>query len=292
MPKTGTRPTRSATAAVGPGRAAGSPGPLERNTPSGSSASTSSAAVPAGTTVTVPSVVSSCTMVVLTPKSYATIRRPPAAPSPVPGCSLVVAGRDARHQVQAVGAVGGGRGGAQLGFGSRAEGARDRTGPADVARQSPGVDAGQRRNAVPAQEGLEGLGGAPVRRLAGQVAHHDPPAVRDAGLVVGGVRAVVPDVGAGEGDHLARVGRVRDHLLVAAHGGVEHELARGHGQRGAGRLAAEDAAVRRHQQRRRPVALAGRADRLRAHRCAAASITTASPRSTVCRTAPAKVRPA
>ena len=69
MPKTGTRPTRSATAAVGPGRAAGSPGPLERNTPSGSSASTSSAAVPAGTTVTLPSVVSNWTMVVLTPKS-------------------------------------------------------------------------------------------------------------------------------------------------------------------------------------------------------------------------------
>ena len=194
-----------------------------------------------------------------------------------------VARRDTRHQVQAVGAEGGGRGGAQLGFGSRAEGARDRTGPADMARQSPGVDAGQRRNAVAAQEGLEGLGGAPVRRLAGQVADHDPPAVRGAGLVVGGVRAVVPDVGAGEGDHLARVGRVRDHLLVAAHGGVEHELARGHGQRGAGRLAAEDAAVRRHQQRRRPVTLAGRRrfGHCRAHRCAAASITTASPRSTV-----------
>ena len=182
-----------------------------------------------------------------------------------------VARRDARHEVQAVGAEGGGRGGAQLGFGSRAEGARDRTGPADMARQAPGVDPGQRRNAVAAQEGLEGLGGPPVRRLVGQVADHDPPAVRGEGLVVGDVRAVVPDVGAGEGDHLARVGRVRDHLLVAAHGGVEHELARGHGQRGAGRLAGEHAAVRRHQQRGRPVAVAGQ-------RCVASALTVAPSR--------------
>ena len=69
MPKMGTRPTRSATAAVGPPSAAGSPGPLERKTPSGSSASASPAVVPAGTTVTVPSVVRRSTMVVLTPKS-------------------------------------------------------------------------------------------------------------------------------------------------------------------------------------------------------------------------------
>ena len=89
-----------------------------------------------------------------------------------------LARRDARHQVHAVGADGGRRGGAQLGFGGRAEGARDRTGLADVARQAPGVDARERGNAVAAQEGLEGLGGAPVRRLVGQVADHDPAAVR------------------------------------------------------------------------------------------------------------------
>ena len=65
----GTRPTRSATAAVWPGSAAGSPGPLERKTPSGSSASTSAAVVPAGTTVTVPRVVRRSTIVAFTPKS-------------------------------------------------------------------------------------------------------------------------------------------------------------------------------------------------------------------------------
>ena len=88
MPKTGTRPTRSATAAAGPGSAAGSPGPLERKTPSGSSARTSSAVVAAGTTVTVPSVVSRSTMVAFTPKSKATTRRPLVAPAPVPGWTL------------------------------------------------------------------------------------------------------------------------------------------------------------------------------------------------------------
>ena len=77
-------------------------------------------------------------------------------------------------------------------------------GPADVAGQAPGVDAGQGRDAVAAQEGLEALGGPPVGRLVGQVAHHDPPAVRRGGLVVGGVRPVVADVRAGEGDDLAR----------------------------------------------------------------------------------------
>jgi hypothetical protein len=62
----------------GPGRAAGSPGPLERNTPSGSRASTSEAEVPAGTTVTVPSAASWRTMVAFTPKSKATMRNGPS----------------------------------------------------------------------------------------------------------------------------------------------------------------------------------------------------------------------
>ncbi len=62
---------------IGPRSAAGSPGPLERKTPSGSSAKTSSADVPAGTTVTVPNSASWRTMVALTPKSKATMRNVP-----------------------------------------------------------------------------------------------------------------------------------------------------------------------------------------------------------------------
>ena len=52
---------------------------------------------------------------------------------------------------------------------------------------------------------------------------------------------------------------------------------------------AEDGSVRRHEQCRRPVRVAVCARR---HRCAVASTTTASPRMTVCRTAPVNVRPA
>ena len=63
---------------LGPGRAAGSPGPLERNTPSGSSARTSEAEVAAGTTVTVACAASWRTMVAFTPKSKATMRNGPS----------------------------------------------------------------------------------------------------------------------------------------------------------------------------------------------------------------------
>ena len=153
------------------------------------------------------------------------------------GMDAHLAPRDTRDQVHAVGAHGGRRGGAQFGLGRRAEGTGDRPGPADVAGQAPGVDAGQGWYAVPAQEGLQRLGGPPVRGLPGQIAHDHPPAVRCGGLVVGGVRPVVADVGAGERDDLARVGRIRDHLLVPAHGRVEHELARRHRHRRASGLA-------------------------------------------------------
>ena len=140
------------------------------------------------------------------------------------------------------------------------------------------------------QEGLEALGRPPVRRLAGEVAHDDAAAVRDGGLVVGRVRAVVADVRAGEGDHLAGVGRVGDHLLIAAHGRVEDELARGdgHGAPAASPAKTAPSAVTRRA-RGRSVAAGVES---RAHRCATASITTGSPRNTVWRTAPWNVRPA
>ena len=123
-----------------------------------------------------------------------------------------------------------------------------------------------------------------------QVAHHDAPAVHGRRrLVVRGVGAVVADVGAGERDDLPGVGRVGDHLLVAAHGGVEDELADGDRHRRARGLAGEDGPVGRDQQGGRPVPLP---PGVAAHRCAVASMTTGSPRSTVWRTAPGSVRPA
>ena len=54
-------------------------------------------------------------------------------------------------------------------------------------------------------------------------------------LVVGGVDPVVADVGIGEGDDLAGVGRVGDDLLVAGEHGVEHRFAGGHPALGPGR---------------------------------------------------------
>ena len=51
MPKTGTLPKSFSTWVYVPSTASGSPGPFDRNTPSGRAASTSSAGVSQGTTV-------------------------------------------------------------------------------------------------------------------------------------------------------------------------------------------------------------------------------------------------
>src|ERR1019366_7465247 len=134
-------------------------------------------------------------------------------------------------------------------------------------------------------EALQPLRGAPVGGDDREIPHHDAPAERLRGLVVVGIGAVVADVRVGEGHNLPGVGGVRDDLLVPAHRRVEDELPGGHGDGRAGCLTGEDGAVGGHQQRRRTLVR-------RPHRCATASITTASPRSTVWRTAPVKLRPA
>ena len=147
------------------------------------------------------------------------------APGPVPGACGARSG-DVGHQVEPVGARGVAR---RLAVPTRvpSERARHGAGLADVPGQAPGVDAGHRRDAVTTEEGLQALGRAPVGGSSAR-SHTTTPRQCGAGLVVGGVGPVVADVGAGEGDHLPRVGRVRDHLLVAAHGGVEDQLAGRH----------------------------------------------------------------
>src|SRR5260370_42154178 len=73
MPNTGTSPSRPATVSAAPATAAGSPGPLDRNTPSGPRASTSAAGVEAGTTSTKqPTPARGRRIVALMPKSLAT----------------------------------------------------------------------------------------------------------------------------------------------------------------------------------------------------------------------------
>ncbi len=69
IPNTGTSPTSAPIAAVAYGTVAGSPGPLERKTPSGRRASTSAAGVDAGTTSTVAMRDRWRRIVVLIPKS-------------------------------------------------------------------------------------------------------------------------------------------------------------------------------------------------------------------------------
>ena len=71
-------------------------------------------------------------------------------------------------------------------------------------------------HAVAHEHRLEVALGPLVALPAGELADDDAPAERPAGLEVGGVDAVVADVRVGEGDDLAGVARVGDHLLVAA----------------------------------------------------------------------------
>ena len=164
--------------------------------------------------------------------------------------------------------------------------------------QAPRVDPGDGGQAVADEKALEPFGGAPVGGSHREIAHHDAPAKRLRRLVVLGVGAVVADVGVGERHDLPGVGGIRDDLLIAAHGGVEHELPRGDGDGRAGGLAREDRPIGGHQQGRMTLVLVSAVPRHRAahrwaaHRWATASITTGSPRRIVCRTAPVKVRPA
>ena len=132
-----------------------------------------------------------------------------------------------------------------------AERAGHRARAADVARQPPGVDARDARHLVPAEEAVEIVGRAPVRRPAGQIADDHAPASRGPRLVVALVDAVVPDVRIRERDDLPGVRRIGEDLLVARERGVEHDLARRHTVGGlkAHRFALEGLAVGQNQQR-------------------------------------------
>ena len=111
-----------------------------------------------------------------------------------------------------------------------------------------------------------------------------------AGLVVHRIDPVVADMGSGEGDDLAGVGGIGDHLLIAGENGVEHRFAGGHPPIGFGShgFTFEDGAVGQHQTG------LGSVDRPvpAAHRWASASTTTGSPANRVCLTWPVNVHPA
>src|SRR5690606_16120164 len=160
--------------------------------------------------------------------------------------------------------------------------ARQRPVVAEVAREAAGVDARDAGDPVADEVRGEVPLGPPAAVAAGGLPHDHPGAVRHVRLVVLGVHPVVADVGVREGDHLARVGRVGDHLLVAGEHRVEHELTGrdAAGGLGAERLALEGRPVGQHDRR-----VGG------AHLCASPSATTDSPNSNVCRTRPRTSRP-
>ena len=94
-----------------------------------------------------------------------------------------------------------------------------------MARQRAGIDAAQPRKAVATQLILEGSLTARMADVGGELPHHQRTAldpIRLGGIVTA---AVVADERIGHHHHLSRVGRIGDHLLVAAHAGVEDHLA-------------------------------------------------------------------
>ncbi len=102
---------------------------------------------------------------------------------------------------------------------------------ADARGQRTRVDAGDGDDAAALQPRVEVSRRAVVRRIGDAGAQHAAAHARARGEVRGlgvlGVGADVADVREGEGDDLAGVGGIGQHLLVARHGGVEAHLADG-----------------------------------------------------------------
>ena len=122
---------------------------------------------------------------------------------------------------------------------------------AQVAGERPGVDAGDGRDAVVAQQRRELAG---VLEDGGRrVGDDQGPEPRPERLVVGGEPAVVADERIGHDDDLAGVRRVGADLLVAGLARVDDEVAAGR-HRGPERDAREDRPVLQRQQRRPEVA--------------------------------------
>ena len=95
---------------------------------------------------------------------------------------------------------------------------------ADGLRELAGVHAVDGDDPVTVEPVLEGLGGAVVRRHRGELLHDEGLRPAPGGLHVLVGDAVVADERIGHHDPLARVGGVREDLLVAGHGRVEDEV--------------------------------------------------------------------
>mgnify|MGYP000979433880 CR=1 FL=1 len=87
-----------------------------------------------------------------------------------------------------------------------------------------GIDVGDRDNSALLEVLLQVLLVAVIAGQQGQVPDHQAGGPNLCGLFIFAVGAGVADMGIGEGDNLARIGRVGQNFLIAGHGGVENHL--------------------------------------------------------------------
>ena len=143
--------------------------------------------------------------------------------------ALHLVGLGGGHHVDEIAAVGEAclfRGGGQFIDRSGAERTAHRPLFANDAGQAAGVDSADGGNRVVDEIALQALRRAPARLTPRHLAKHHAAAMHDRRLVIVIVGAVIAEVGRGEGDDLAGIGGVADDLLIAAHDGVEDQLAR------------------------------------------------------------------
>ena len=117
---------------------------------------------------------------------------------------------------------------------------------AELLRQGPGVDAGDRRDAVLAEPVVERLPRRGVRGMGAELRHDIAGDLRPVRLEAGRVDAVVADERIGLAEDLAAIGRVGDALRVADDPGIENDFPPGLGDR-AEAYALEDGPVRQGQ---------------------------------------------
>ena len=169
-----------------------------------------------------------------TARSRLGLHEQPAAGRPLPERLLVASAAARRHLRGEVGTGHRGnrpRAGHEVKVGrirerNRGNHAAHRPAHAEATDQGARIDAFDRGDSRVRQPVGQATGGALVRHDRRQLAHHEAGDAGRRALDVLGGHAVVAHLGGGHGQDLARVGQVRERLLVAAHGGVEHDLAR------------------------------------------------------------------
>ena len=117
----------------------------------------------------------------------------------------------------------------------------------EMDRQCARIDAVDAGYAVLLQVVVKALLAPPVAGR-GQVADYESGQKKGAAFHVRAIDSVISDLRGGEGDELPGVGRVGEDFLIAAHAGVEHDLAE-RIFRGAKRDAVEHRSVRQREKR-------------------------------------------